>query len=96
MQVFKRYKREVEVTKTRMVPETYTVVEEEPVIVLELTHNDVRNLADAVREGYKLIGAQKTKTVAGGQKVMQDIIANWNSGEDELRKEGFIVKWPSV
>ena len=86
MQVFERYKRDVEVTKTRMVPETYTVIEEEPIIVLELTRNDVRNLSDAVREGFGRYRRPDSR-VAEGQKVMQDIVANWNSGEDE---------WPSV
>ena len=87
MQVFERYKRDVEVTKTRMVPETYTEVEEEPVMVLELTHKDIRNLSDAVREGVGLNIGKKRTSVLDGMKVMKDIVANWNSGDDE---------WPSV
>ena len=88
MQVLEKVKKETQVTKTQMVEETYTVTEEHPVMILELTHDDVRNLSNAVGYG-KPINQTKNIRARWGAKLMQDIVSNWNR---EHRKN----VWPSV
>mgnify|MGYP001192152600 CR=1 FL=1 len=88
MQVLEKIKRKTQVEKTRLAEETYTVTERHPLMVLELTHDDVRNLSNAVSYG-KPINQTKNIRARWGAKLMQDIVSNWNR---EHRKN----VWPSV
>ena len=94
MQVFERYKREVKVEKTRMVEETYTEVEQEPVMVLELTHDDVRNLSDTLHFHIRYNRVNpKPPRVSKGELLVTQIRQQWNAQKYQSQK---FLDWPSV
>ena len=67
MEKIRSIKRMVSVEKTRMVPEYYTVEEEQSVMIVEFTRNDLLSLQESVSYGRP-----------PNQRIMEALREAWN------------------